>query len=351
MDRAETELGHTLIEHLSQLPGIEILEVASEQPSSTGAIDQVIALRCKGEPVQLLVEFKVGKLHPKNALRAIEKLRGQGLPMLVASSLSEASRSLLRDNNVAYWDLSGSLYLDLPMALYMIDKPAPATPRENRELKNPYRGSSAQVLHALLLKPEKSWKVTELAEAAMVSPYTSHQVLDYLEKQLWCIKEGRGPQGVRRLSQPGKLLDSWAEHHSWEDYQPLRLHRFSKTQQTQREQLSEFLNSQRLPWVLTLEHGAQALTPFVTKLPATVTVIAPASNPWLIAAKEFGYREVHNGENLLLWLVKDQVPFIGRRQLEGSMVASSIQLYLDLFKWPRRGREQAQHLRERAIGF
>ena len=340
-----------LVEHLSQLPGMEILEVTLEHSGPTGSIDQVIRLRCKGKPAQLLVEIKAGKLHPKAALRAVEKLHGQGQALLAASSLSEASRSLLREKNVAYWDQSGSLYLDLPMALYLIDKPAPVPRREGRELKNPYKGSAAQVLHSLLLEPGKPWKVTELAEAAKVSPYTSHQVLDHLEKQLWCTKEGRGPQGVRLLSQPGKLLDAWAANHSLADYQPLRLHRLAKSSQVQKEQLREFLDHQQAPWVLTLEHGAQAMAPFVTKLPTVVTTIVPESKPWIVAAKEFGYREVHDGENLLLWLVKDQVPFLGSRDHEGLQIASPIQLYIDLFQWPRRGKEQAQHLREKVLKF
>lgn len=350
--QAQIELGQLLVENLSQLPDIEILNVTSENATPSGSVDMVISLRCKNETSRLLVEIKGKRLYPKDALQVAEKLREQkGVPMLAASSLSESSRSLLRENRTAYWDKSGSLYLDLPSALYLIDKPGKTPPRQNRELKNPFKGSSAQVLHALLLEPQRSWKVTELADTAKVSPYTSHQVLDYLEKQLWVTKKGRGPQGVRLLSQPGKLLDAWAANHSLEVYQPLRFHQLAKSPQAQKEQMGEFLGLQKAPWAVTLEHGAQALAPFVTQLPSVVTVIVPESIPWLAAAKDSGYREVHEGENLLLWMVKDQAPFLGCRPINNLEIASPVQLYLDLFQWPRRGKEQAQNLRQKVLKF
>jgi hypothetical protein len=39
------------------------------------------------------------------------------------------------------------------------------------------------------------------------------------------------------------------------------------------------------------------------------------------------------------------------RQLDGRRVVSDVQLYLDLFASPRRGREQAQHLRLQNLSF
>lgn len=348
----ESELAEHLVEDLRALPGLEIVNVQSEMAIENRAIDLVVDVSCKGRPARLLIEIKGGKVTPSTALPAIEYLSNlNGIRMLAASSLSEATRELLRQSQVAYWDSGGSLHLELPRAMYVIDKPAPAQAREGREPKNPYRGSSAQVLHAMLLEPKRSWKVTELAQVAQVSPYTSQQVLGFLESQLWLRRDGRGPQGVRYLTQPGKLLDAWAAHHSWSSYTTLGFHRLAKGIDVQRDQLVSFLNSQETPWALTLEHGAQAIAPFVTQLPGALTVLVPDSQPWTALAKEAGYREVGNGENLRLWLASNDTPFIGCSEDKGLRIASPIQLYLDLFQWPRRGKEQAQHLRERVLSF
>ncbi len=350
----EIELGEHLVEDLRSLPGLEVLGVERELVVGSRAIDLVVDIRCKGYLAQLVIEIKGGKVTPSKALSAVEHLSGSGLDgtrMLAASSLSAATRELLRQHGVAYWDGGGSLYLELPQAIYVIDKPAPPQVREDREPKNPYRGSSAQVLHTMLLEPKRPWKVTELAQEARVSPYTSQQVLGYLESQLWVRREGRGPQGVRHLTQPGKLLDDWASHHSWSSYRTLRFHRLAKNIAVQREQVVSFLGSQEKPWALTLEHGAQAIAPFVTQLPGAMTALVPDSQPWTTLARKAGFREVGDGENLRLWLVSNETPFIGCREHDGLPIASPVQLYLDLFQWPRRGKEQAQHLRERVLSF
>lgn len=348
----EVELGEHLVEDLRVLPGLEVLNIERELVIETRRIDLVVDIRCKGYSARLLIEIKGGKVTPSTALSAVDYLSDRGgVPMLVASSLSETTRELLRQNRVAYWDRGGSLYLELPQAVYVIEKPPPPQAREGREPKNPYKGSSTQVLHTMLLEPERPWKVTELALEAKVSPYTSQQVLGYLESQLWIRREGRGPQGVRYLTQPGKLLDAWANHHSWNSYRALRFHRLAKNMAVQRDQLVSLLGSQETPWALTLEHGVQGMAPFVTQLPGVMTVLVPDSQPWSTLAKKAGFKEVGDGESLRLWLVSNETPFIGCRQHEGLTIASPIQLYLDLFQWPRRGKEQAQHLREKVLAF
>ena len=60
---------------------------------------------------------------------------------------------------------------------------------------------------------------------------------------------------------------------------------------------------------------------------------------------------MERGENLLLLEVPDPAPLMDREEIEGFWVASPLQLYLDLYAWPRRGREQADHLRGVCLGY
>jgi hypothetical protein len=352
----ESDLGESLIGQLRDIPELEIqgadynVRLAEEHE-----IDLVLRVGCKGVSYVLLVEIKTGAVSPSVSLKAVESLRRiAGLtevPMLAARSLSETTRSLLREHKVAYWDSSGSFYLNLPNALYLIDRTPLKQPREGREPRNPYKGSAAKIIHRLLLEPERSWKVTELANEVEVAASTSQEVLRFLEKQLWVRQQGKGPHSVRMLTQPGKLLDDWAANYDFESrYKPIRLHKLALSFAQQKEQLVSFLST-RSSWALTLEHGAHLLAPYVTKLPGALTVIVPDAYPWIREALSEGYREVPNGENLQLWLTDDHSPFMGCWQHQGLQVASPIQLYLDLFGWPRRGKEQAQNLREKVLRF
>src|SRR6185312_8156542 len=90
------------------------------------------------------------------------------VPMIVADAISPGGRDRLRREGIGYWDCSGSLYLKLPHALFYLDRPRGR--QAPRVLRNLYRGSSAQVLHALLIEPTRAWHVQELALQAGVSP-------------------------------------------------------------------------------------------------------------------------------------------------------------------------------------
>ena len=352
----EADLGESLISQLRDIPELEIQQADYSVPIAEGhEVDLVLRIRCKDISYVLLVEVKAGPISPSASLKTVETFRrfvGRAeIPMLAAVSLSETTRTLLREHKVAYWDLSGSLYLNLPNAMFLIDRTPLKQPRAGREPRNPYKGSAAKVLHKLLLEPDRPWKVTELAAESNVAASTSLEVLRHLEKQLWVRRQGKGPQSIRVLTQPGKLLDDWAANYDWENrYQVLRLHKLALSYAQQKEQLVNFLST-RSSWALTLEHGAHILAPYVTKLPGALTVILPNAYPWVREALSEGYREVPNGENLQLWLTDDQSPFLGCWQHDGLQVASPIQLYLDLFGWPRRGKEQAQNLRERVLKF
>ena len=106
-------------------------------------------------------------------------------------------------------------------------------------------------------------------------------------------------------------------------------------------------------WAVTLEHAAEAYAPLLTKLPSVMTVTIPEEAAYDLrqAAHDSGYREVPSGENLRILTTNERSPFIGRQKLENVWMVSPIQLYLDLHSWPRRGKEQAEHLRKERLKF
>ena len=335
-----------LAEALRHLPRIEAAEFPPCQE-----VDGLLSLRYGDQEAKVHIECKQ-RASPRLVQEAIYRMkRFSEISLFAAPSLSEECRALLKDQGIAYWDAGGSLYLELPWGVYFIDRPPPGYARESREPKNLYRGRTAQVLHALLLEPEREWKVTELADVAGVSTFTAHQTLNYLEEQLWVAKHGRGPRTVRRLLEPGKLLDAWAARDVIADYSVVRFHRLAQNLAAQESALFGLLEQSGAPWVLTLEHGVQRVAPYVHQLPSTMVAIVPDNQSWRELAKGAGFREVDEGENLLLLTSKETTPFLGRQHIENAWVASPIQLYLDLFHWPRRGREQARQLRSQVLGF
>lgn len=352
----QNELTESLLKQLQDLPN---LAVSNYRTNIRGAgrheIDLVIDVDCSGQTSTIFVEIKGGAIHPKRALEALRSLEDvKGSKMLVAPSLSEETRAFLKNKGVFYWDLSGSIFLDLPSGFYLIDRPPLPQPREGRKPKKVFKGSTAQVIHQVLLEPEAKWKVTELAEKAKVSAYTSQKALEYLESQLWVVKEGSGPQTTRRVVKPGKILDAWASAYDPGEYRTIGLHQYSRDGEEhikKLEALMSRLDDEELGWGLTLEHGANHYAPLLTRLPSTLTALVPSSLNWKKEAEASGFKVVSSGENLRLLVSKSVCPFLGRERVRKLWVASPIQVYLDLYSWPQRGKDQAKHLREKRIGF
>lgn len=352
--KTESRMAEALLDSLEKLPQLTVLDYDQNIRVEGKEIDLLIRIVASQKEYTLLVELKGGQVYSKSALEASQNLSGlDGVKMLGAHSLSMETRASLREQGVSYWDLSGSVYLKLPHDFFFVDREPLPQPREGRKPKNVFKGSTAQVVHQLLLQPERAWGVNELAKEAKVSAYTSQKVLEYLESHLWVEKEGRGPQTVRRVKDPGKILDAWTAAPEQESYHTIRLHRYAKNGEEHTRNLEQVLNSvdEDHPWALTLEHAANVYAPVLTRLPSVLTTVVSQSFNWRREFEGQGYKSVSSGENIRLLVSKSDCPFLGRERERNLWIASPIQVYLDLYHWPARGKEQALHLRGERIGF
>ena len=338
---------------LGALPGLTVDPMRPEDDRPPGSHPLRLRVTAKGRTVELAGEVRRHG-YPRDALQAVEPLLGStrgtdALPFFVAPSISVGARKLLRERGIGYWDESGSLYLDLPGALYVVDRP----PRQpDRHVRHVFSGATAQVLHAMLLHPEREWHLHELAALAETSVYTVHQVCEFLEARLWMRKHGAGPRVVRILTEPGALLDAWAENHSLESYRFHRFYHLASSPAALHDAVSGLLGALDIPHAMTLECGAELVAPFATAIPRQA-VLVPEERMAAVTriASARGFRPVEDGENVVFLGTCNRAPLMFIQDVESVPVASLVQLYLDLWAWPRRGREQARHLRALRMGF
>ncbi len=351
------DLPRAVVAALAQLPEVEIRSVEPEPRIDGRAVDIAILGEVKGRPVRFLVEARAGG-YPRDVQQAIWQLDGlrrleqpvADVPLLAAPAISEAGRELLRRHGLAYWDAGGSVYIDLPWAFYWVDRPVPAG--RPRLLRDVYRGSTAQVLHALLLEPGRAWHVSELAQRAQVSLSTAHQVCTFLEAQLWMDKAGTGPHAVRVLREPGALLDAWAAAHSLAAYEARRFHRWTREPAELLHAATDALAGAGIEHALTLGSGAGLVAPYATHAErAWILVPAGAAGQLDELARASELQPVEEGEAVTCLVTRERAPLLFRRQVQGFWVASDVQLYLDLWAWPQRGKEQARHLRAERLRY
>ncbi len=82
-----------------------------------------------------------------------------------------------------------------------------------------------------------------------------------------------------------------------------------------------------------------------------MSILLPPGVPVASLAEAAGLKPVDEGGNVTLLVAKGKAPLMLRRRIEEVWVASDIQLYLDLWTSPARGREQAHHLRRERLGY
>lgn len=352
--RAVDQLLQQCIETIAALPGIRIDEVESAHSTDRDTVDRVVRASIKNRPLLIAIEAK-NSGYPRDAQRAaaqlktiLERWEEDAVGLMAAPFITPQARSQLTQQSIGYWDRSGSLYLETPAALYDIERPALVPSK--RPLKKLFQGSAAQVIHALLIEPERNWKVIELADRAEVAQSHAHDVLKALEAEEFIDRTGSGPATRRRLIAPGRLLDSWAETYSLSQFDIETFYYWTSSEEKLAEFAGEILRSAEIEFALTATSGAIRREPYVWQESVT-TIIVNNGLTTRDALERIGVSRVDEGENLVILSTQQRSPLMYRQKVGQVWLASDIQIYLDLMASPGRGKDQAAHLRQHKIRF
>lgn len=357
----ERQLIERFIDALRELPEVEA-DLDQWEPvgkHDARGYDAKINLHVAGQPFVLLLEAKK-TVFPRDVRQVIWHLRAadlgryaeQGekpLSLLVAESISPGAKELLKSERVGYYDSGGSLYLPAPGAYLYIDKPPPKA--LTKSVRTLFTGRRAQVLHALLVRHQNWFGVTELAQQAMVSPATASQVLTELERFDWLEARGQGPSKERYLREPAALLDAWAKQLA--TIRPPTLRRYyvpGAKADTLTARIGQVLDVHDVQYAISHEAAAQRYAPFLSNVSQVrVRVLIGANADAAIGDLEA--RVVNDGANLGIIEAKSSGELLFRERFNGLWLASPIQIYLDLLRGEGRSKEMAEHFRKERIGF
>lgn len=164
----------------------------------------------------------IRNVFPKEAQQFIQRLDDARLVshsattpqvrMLLSEAISTGAKKILRQQEAAYFDGGGSLFLHAHGIYLFVDKPAPK--RLMRVDKSLFTGRRAVVLIALLeMSPAAQFSVNTLARAAQVSASTTSQTLSELERFQWVTTIGKGPKKRRRLVDATGMIDAWTKYY------------------------------------------------------------------------------------------------------------------------------------------
>jgi hypothetical protein len=315
-----------------------------------------------GPPADLQLRVAAGQSRAEKRLLCEVKARGEprilreaayqlqrhltagatGYPVVVAPYVSGRGRQVCKENGIGFLDLSGNACLDLGDVYFEVEG-KPNRYKALRQPKSLFQGRSERVLRALLADPNRTWTLRELAAEVGISLGYASEITHRLDEQEWAE---RGQTGGLRLVAPTDLLDRWREEYTYRRSPITGLYGLGEVADLERA-VANYCQEQGINYAFTLFSGANLIAPFTRYLQIAFYC---TGNPAALQ-ESLGFKPVPSGANVLVLRPYDVGVFYGAQQVRDRRVVGNIQLYLDLYGYKGRGREQAAFLREQVIGF
>lgn len=207
---------------------------------------------------------------------------------------------------------------------------------------DPFADRNSMVARILLDEPGRRWGVREIAAAAGVSPGTVSLVVRALSGMGLVDFHRRGRGSEFWIDHPEPLLRRWSGAYSWERNPAAAFHAPMGDPERFVRRLPGLLGDTR--WALTLQAGAAQVAPHAAwdRVHLYVQVQSPADLPAI--GERLGWEPGADGRVVLMKPYHKTSVWHGLQQRNELPVVSDVQLMLDLWHYPLRGIEQAEHL-------
>jgi hypothetical protein len=213
---------------------------------------------------------------------------------------------------------------------------------KNYKMKNIFADKASLVLRKILKDPDRRWVVRDFTGPGGVSLGLSQEVLKAMEKKGYIERARKGPNSYAILTNKEKLISDWLKKYHF------NLNKINTYYSANKNILNKFRKVlKENQYALTLHTGANLITSFVRT--EEIFIYLNLKN-WkkdiLDIRQKLDLKELVRGGNIHLIhpFYKNSV-FLNTQKIKGYTVVSNLQLYLDLYNFQPRGREQAEHLK------
>jgi hypothetical protein len=322
------------------LERIPFVKIESFQKNKEGG-DLSVRLRLDSKKQTLVVEAK-NNGQPRMARDAVNQLlRYRNLYpnayfIFMAPYISPQAAEVCAKDGVGFLDFAGNCKLAFGR-VYIEQTGKPNPFRTRRDLVSLYSPKSSRVLRVLLNNPGRSWKMQDLADEARVSLGQVANVKKLLLDREW-IADGFS------LNEPGRLLEEWADFYSYRKNEVGNFFSLKNISDIETD-LAKACRGKDIEYALTGFSGAARFAPAVryNRVMAYVSATSEDLGSFL------DLKEVSIGANVMLLGPYDEGVFYGSRVMDDIMIASPVQIYLDLKSYKGRGEEGAEVLLREVI--
>jgi hypothetical protein len=205
----------------------------------------------------------------------------------------------------------------------------------------PFADRNSLIARTLLAYPGRTWGLRELAAEAGVSLGTASGVVRTLAEAGTIHNERAGKRVRIWVDTPKPLLERWFASYSWERNDRVAFHAPVGDPGRFLERLPGLLGSEQ--WALAMQAGASRIAPHAAWDRVHVYVARRGADLLAIGHAN-GWEAAPDGRVVLMRPFYRDSVWHGVQTVRGAPVVSTVQLLVDLWHYPLRGREQADHL-------
>lgn len=252
-------------------------------------------------------------------------------------------RQQLRERDENFVDLTGAVRLNLPWL--MIDRTdlEPVRPQGESKTRNPFSDRGSLILRTMLdAGPERVWSVRDLAETAGISLGLTSYVISALARRHLVEVQTSGRRKLIQLADRTAVIEQWTREYDWRKNTAIAFHASVGSPNRFLRRLPEMLHDRR--WALTLQAGASLVAPHASWDLIHLYAGVRDTDQLLEIGQRQGWEPGDGGKVVLMAPFYKAAVWHGSQRIGGLPVVSTLQLILDLWHYPVRGREQAEHL-------
>jgi hypothetical protein len=337
-------IGERLKRNLAEVPFLEVEEIREQELQGKNHPDIVFLTNKDNRSKYIIVEIKtLGE--PRNARYAIQQLReylsnyNNAYGVMGAPFISSETSRLCKENGIGYIDNAGNCFLSFS-DIFIERENFPNPNKERKRHRSVFSKKASRIVRAMLCKPNRQWRIKELASEADVSLGLTFKV----KERLLNLEYAREDKKKVFLVEPQKLLEKWSNYY---DFRKNRLHDcygFGSVREIE-QRFTEHCKNKKIQFALSLFSGAALVSPFARYTRG----FAYAQEDVEHIIDDLDLKKVDSGANFTLMEPYDDGIFYNKQEVKGSIVVCDIQLYIDLVGYKGRGEDAAQFLFEQII--
>ena len=282
--------------------------------------------------------------YPSTVLQLVERLKeSDEINVLVAPYISERTAELCEKNGIGYFDYVGNCWF-IGHSLYLSEKGNKNLQPKRYKANSVFERSSvvsSMILRELFVDISKPWRLKHLAEKVNCSIGLVSKVMNYLLKNAWVQKTLDG----YLVLEPEEMLKTWSEAYHKKEVLFYSCYSLDAPGELE-EKLRQMKKNTGIECWLTGFSGGVRYAP-VVRYNKVHLYIAPED---IREAMEYlEMKEVDGGANVILFPVEHESCVKDSRIINGDVVVSPVQAYLDCMSLKGRGEELAEAILRKEI--